>query len=466
MTNPQPPDIIAHQAGAPPEDLLVTQEPHAGRENNDPFATPNRAAEPPAQDPHLATEITPGAATLPGSPGGHTPGQRQQPAPDGTTGTWRGGNLQGEEARQATEIANSNRHLQTFLANTSGGESGPLAKASLALGAGGSLLLAATIAKQLYDTWMAEGTPHTPAARLQTFGEQPAPFVFLAIRHPDNRLIIVHGIKKLVVPFGHQHPNTGNILAFINEATGGAGLPTIAKLTPLDFGPARDWLHPTVTDIMNADAGQIQVLQVTEENTFQSTPKIIPIPLFLVPFFLNRGNPMTAIQGFQAFYTLFTTAEDSIKNCTRHIFNFLLIASGHDDTQEFEPEPASQLAIQVEALQLDPVLGHWAINQFGGIWQIANLHDATIAATNQQHPLGTGETIQAIQSPPGTRQHHQEGNTSPENHNPGETREHLATRAMGTHQVGTPATMTMVAPAPDATIMAQAAGAAMTPAQG
>jgi len=135
------------------------------------------------------------------------------------------------------------------------------------------------------------------------------------------------------------------------------------------------------------------------DNSLQSSPKIIPIPLFLVPFFLNKGNHMTAIQGLQAFYTLFAFAEDSVKNGTRHIFNFLLIAAGYDDTQEFEPELASQLAIQLEELQLDPVLGHWAINQFGGIWQIANLHDATMVAATKQPPR-----LQVI--PPKRYSHH------------------------------------------------------------
>jgi len=79
-------------------------------------------------------------------------------------------------------------------------------------------------------------------------------------------------------------------------------------------------------------------------------------------------------------------AEDIVKNCTRQIFNFLLIASGCDDAQEIKPEPASQLTLQIKALQLDPMLGHWATNQFGGIWQIANLHDATIVTAAQQPP--------------------------------------------------------------------------------
>jgi len=463
MTNQPPFNDTNIQAGTPAGDPMATQEPPPGLANNDPFATPTRVAGIPTQATQQATAITPGAATTARSPDGQNPEGSPPATRDGTMGTNPGNDPPWVGAQATTEITNSNLQLQTFIATQGGSQGGPLTKASMVLGAGGSLLAAAALSKQLYDTWMAEGTNHTPAARLQAFGEQPAPLVFLAVRHPDNKLVLTHGIKTLVVPFGHQHRNNGQPLAFVDEATGNTGLPMIAKLSPLDFGAARDWLHPTVTAVLTANAQQVQVLPVTGDNSFQSSPKIIPIPLFLVPFFVNNGDHMTAIQGFQRFYTLFATAEDSVKTCTRHIFNFLLIATGYVEIQEFEPQPASQLAIQMEELQLDPVLAHWATNQFGGIWQIANLHDATRAATEKQPPQNTGENIQTVQSPPVAERQIQENNPLLADQIPWEATNNMATGAMGTHNWGTPAPTAPAAPNPDATIMALAPGVAMTP---
>jgi len=36
----------------------------------------------------------------------------------------------------------------------------------------------------------------------------------------------------------------------------------------------------------------------------------------------------------------------------------------------------SQLAIKMEPIKFDPVLTHWATNQFMGLWQIARVYDA------------------------------------------------------------------------------------------
>jgi len=267
---------------------MATQEPLPGLANNNPFATLTRVAGIPMQATQQATAITPGTAMTACSPDGLNPEGSPPATRDGTMGTTPGSNPHWVGAHAATKITNSNLQLQTFIATQGGSKGRPLAKASMVLGTGGSLLATAALSKQLYDAWMAEGTNHTPAACLQAFGEQPAPFVFLALRHSDNKLVLTHGIKKLVVPFGHQHKNNGQPLAFVDKATGNTGLPMIAKLLPLDFGAACDWLHLTVMAVLTANAQQVQALPMMGDNAFQNSPKIIPIPLFLVPFFVNK----------------------------------------------------------------------------------------------------------------------------------------------------------------------------------
>jgi len=39
------------------------------------------------------------------------------------------------------------------------------------------------------------------------FGKQPVPFPLLAIIKPHNQVSVLHGIKRLGVAFGTQHPN-------------------------------------------------------------------------------------------------------------------------------------------------------------------------------------------------------------------------------------------------------------------
>jgi len=101
------------------------------------------------------------------------------------------------------------------------------------------------------------------------------------------------------------------------------------------------------------------------------SPKIIPIPLFLVPFFVNGGKPLTVINMLMAFQQKFLSNTNlELSQHTKHILHFLLAATGHDTSTTTRP-PTSQLAIQLEALPFDQVLTHWATNQFARLWQIA-----------------------------------------------------------------------------------------------
>jgi len=70
---------------------------------------------------------------------------------------------------------------------------------------------------------------------------------------------------------------------------------------------------------------------------------------------------------------------------TKYILHFLLAATSYDASQDITVQPpTSQLAIQMEALPFNPVLTHWATNQFVGLWQIADAKNKC-TTTNQQN---------------------------------------------------------------------------------
>ncbi len=116
------------------------------------------------------------------------------------------------------------------------------------------------------------------------------------------------------------------------------------------------------------------------------TPKIIPIPLFLVPFFINGGKTRTTIDTLQSFQQKFLlNASPELLQNTKYILHFLLAATSYDASQDITVQPpTSQLAIQMEALPFNPVLTHWATNQFVGLWQIADAKNKC-TTTNQQN---------------------------------------------------------------------------------
>jgi len=88
-----------------------------------------------------------------------------------------------------------------------------------------------------------------------------------------------------------------------------------------------------------------------------------------------------------------------------------------------------------------------------------------MAAAAKQPPQTIGDTIQTVQSPPVARRSTQDENPLLTNQTPWEATNHMATRATGTHNLGTPRQMAPATPNPDATNMAPAPGIAMIPAQ-
>jgi len=281
---------------------------------------------------------------------------------------------------------------------------GPLTKACMELSMGTNLTTAAEKTTALYRELLAEGAGPTSAELVLTFGDQPAPFPLLAM-NSNNNIVILHGTKRLVIPYGHTHPSKGKTIAFLGDPTPGYGVPPIVQLDTKDFDDAKPWFHPELASLSEAHARQGQVLPVPETAAMVHSPKIIPIPLFLVPFFLQGGKPKSAIDTLNNYQQKFlVNATLELAENTRHILHFLLAATGYDASQDTNTKPpTSQLAVEMEPLKFDLVLTHWATNQFAGLWQIARVYntkhsnrtltDQTQNNTNSRSPIGATTTL-------------------------------------------------------------------------
>jgi len=103
-----------------------------------------------------------------------------------------------------------------------------------------------------------------------------------------------------------------------------------------------------------------EVIPVKDTNKTIRASKIILIPVFLVPLLMNEGQPKNPIEMFHQFYdTFWEHALPKLKECTQHIFDFLLMATGFDEDYDGDELPTSQLAIRVCELCMDSTLETW-----------------------------------------------------------------------------------------------------------
>jgi len=202
--------------------------------------------------------------------------------------------------------------------------------------------------------------------------EQQNPFPFLVVTEMDNKVVVVHGICLLSIPLKYDHPHEGNLIAFLQDTFNEKALPKIFKLNERDYKEAKEWFHPCISVIMNQDPSEQDVLPSPETSEMVKTCKLISIATFLVPLLMNEGKPKAPIAMFQKFFdTFWVEAPPALKECTKHVFNFLLAAMGFDSSYEEDKPPISQLVIQAEELQVDPTLEKWGTHQFGSIIQLA-----------------------------------------------------------------------------------------------
>jgi len=72
-------------------------------------------------------------------------------------------------------------------------------------------------------------------------------------------------------------------------------------------------------------------------------------------------DSQTPLEMFHQFYDTWEQATPQLKECTQHIFGFLLVATGFDEEYDDKEPLTSQLAIQVQELCMDTTLEPWGL---------------------------------------------------------------------------------------------------------
>jgi len=255
---------------------------------------------------------------------------------------------------------------------------GKFTKACLYLGTNENLVKLANTTSQLFAAWFSEDTQVSRVDRIQRIGDQLAPFPLLAVNAYDNTVAVLHGVKRFAASFGTHHPNEGDILAFKNDTNGQfKDLPQVVKIDTLDWYEATNWLRPNQKVIETTNAQFSQVVSLDASSSGISSSKIIPIPIFLVSFFMNGGAPRSALATYQAFYTeIMYNASTDLQDCLQHVQNFLIAATGAEtNPQDKTKPPISQLAIKLEPVPLDQTIQPWAEHQISKMGQAAAAYD-------------------------------------------------------------------------------------------
>ncbi len=115
---------------------------------------------------------------------------------------------------------------------------GPLTKVCLELSMGTDLSRAAECTAAFYEEMLAKGTGPTSTKIVLAFRDQTAPFPLLAMT-TNSTVIILHGVKQLVIPYGHTHPCKGKMIGFLSDTNLGYRVPPIIKLETRDFNDAK-----------------------------------------------------------------------------------------------------------------------------------------------------------------------------------------------------------------------------------
>jgi len=148
-----------------------------------------------------------------------------------------------DQIQEEEEAANHNIILCSFK------DDGPLTKTCIDLNLGENMVMEAKVSNQINKKFMEDMSPHEWI--LESFGNQPAPFPFLANNSADNTAVVLHGIQKFITPFGYSHKNGDDTIMFLNNAKGNRGFPKSVKLDEDDFEVACKVSHPNISAIMD-----------------------------------------------------------------------------------------------------------------------------------------------------------------------------------------------------------------------
>jgi len=67
--------------------------------------------------------------------------------------------------------------------------------------------------------------------QIKVFGDQLAPFLFLVIMTPFNKVDMVHGIKIFLAPIGFVNHYDHQVVACLNDASVNGGIPKIIMIS-------------------------------------------------------------------------------------------------------------------------------------------------------------------------------------------------------------------------------------------
>jgi len=80
---------------------------------------------------------------------------------------------------------------------------------------------------------------------------------------------------------------------------------------------------------------------------------------------MNEGRPKHPVDMFQHFYhVFFKKAPPALQERTQHIHDFLLAATGYDESYDEEEPPFSQLEFCTCNLRVDSIIFEWGMNDF------------------------------------------------------------------------------------------------------
>jgi len=70
----------------------------------------------------------------------------------------------------------------------------------------------AKTAYKFNEKFLKEEETFSPSEHVGIFSDQHPPFLFLAVTTKGNKVVVLHGICKLVIPFSFSHKNNGNTM--------------------------------------------------------------------------------------------------------------------------------------------------------------------------------------------------------------------------------------------------------------
>ncbi len=256
--------------------------------------------------------------------------------------------------------------------------------------------------------------PLTPNERAMAVCAQPGPLPLLAITKTSNTATILHCLTIFYPPLGGyqgRHPATGLTLALVGEAMYPGGTPDIVSIPDNAFADAQAWHAATVDELAVVDPLQSDLLPPSGQNAV-TVSRIIPLPPFLVPFFIDNTN-LALIQLCKKFCTTFSPNDPQTFQASTLTRQFLLAAATTDPTLPATTD--SQLAINLPTPTRDNILAQWAMGRYSGY------HFLTTRAIQHPPPTLAGTTAntqtagQNQPTAPGTAATTQANGTSQQN---------------------------------------------------